>query len=198
MKNISRILLLMFAVTILAGCEESQSYSELLKAEEHAVNWYLAQQTVCLDVPEDGNFLTGEDAPFYKMDEDGFVYMQIVNKGNMDNRPEKGQRVYFRYLRYNIKTMCESGKPADEALKATTPDGNAVDIDGSTSNTYLVYGNRVLTSTTNFGDGIQVPLQYVGYDSEVNLVIKSPEGFSVDQTTCNPYIYKIKFFEGIY
>lgn len=172
----------------MSSCEETKSYSELLTEEEHAVNWYLAQHIVSLEIPQNGDFEVGEDAPYYKMDKDGYVYMQVINKGSETDRPEKGDLVYFRYMRLNLKNYQSSGSEVWE--------GNSEDLNFTSSS--LVYGNNVLTSTTQYGEGIQVPLEYLGYDSEVNLIVKSPEGFTEDTSSCLPYVYNIRYFKAEY
>lgn len=190
-KHISLFTIILFSFTVLtSGCSKSKSYSELLKEEEQAVNWFLADHRICLEIPENGDFLVGEDAPYYKMDEDGYVYMQVINKGKADARPQKGDVVYFRYKRCNIKDL----------YAGYDPDwiGNADNVTSGVQNTSLVYGNNALLSTTQFGDGIQLPLDYLGYDSEVNMVIKSTEGFTSDQSQCIPYLYNIKYFKAQY
>ncbi len=172
----------------LAACDDSKSYSDLLNEEEKAVNWFMADRQIEVAIPADSVFLTGENAPFYKMDSDGFVYMQIVNRGDMESRPQKGDKVYFRYRQRNIKDLY-----------------NGIDAEwyGNADNLLLVssslnYGNTNLSSTTMWGEGLQEPLKYVGYDSEVNLVIKSPKGMLSGQTLCIPYIYNVKYFKAEY
>ena len=179
------------AVTMLplaVSCKDSKSYADLLKEEEHAVNWFMANQNICVNIPADSVFLEGNDAPYYKMDEDGYVYMQVVTKGNMNSRPQKGDVVYFRFKGKNIKEMYAGNDPSWS--------GNSSDI--TLVSTSLIYGNTTLSSTTAWGEGIQVPLGYLGYDSEVNLVIKSPMGFTSDMSQCVPYIYNIKYFKAEY
>lgn len=61
--------LLTSAVCILtwfSSCSDNESYSDLLKEEEKATNWYMAQRTIALEIPEDSVFITGENAPYYK------------------------------------------------------------------------------------------------------------------------------------
>ena len=174
---------------LLGSCDSTKSYSELLKEEEQAVNWFMAQQRIVPYVPADSVFETGADAPYYKMDDDGYVYMQIINPGDPVSRPQKGETIYFRYLRRNLKDYANG---IDSSWY-----GNADNLLGAPP-TSLVYGNTVLSSTTQWGDGIQVPLGYVGYDSEVNLVIQSPQGPYELQTECIPIQYNIKYFKAEY
>lgn len=178
-----------FVLMALAGCSDSESYSDLLRDEEHASNWWLAQHRVVPYVPSDSVFETGSDAPFYKMDEDGYVYMQVINPGNSKERPKKDDRVYFRYTRTNIKSLYEGID--------TPPTGNADDL-GQVSSTSVIFDNYTLTSTSKYGEGIQIPLYYLGYDSEVNLVIRSYMGFADDRAVCNPYLVNVRYFKAEY
>ncbi len=193
--NVSLALATLVMGGVLTGCKDTESYSDLLRDEEKAVNWFLAQKRVEASIPEDGNFEVGENAPFYRMDEDGSVYMQIVDRGDMADRPEEGDKVYFRFQRQNIK-MLYSGAESPSV-------GNMDNLDGSVVSTFLFYGNTSYPSTTQFGTGIQVPLEYVGFYSEVNLVLKSYSGFtgssfSYDQSQCIPYLVKLKYYKPEY
>lgn len=176
----------------MCSCEETQSYSDLLNEEEKAVNWWLSQHNVSLNIPADSIFVEGSDlkAPFYKMNEDGTIYMQVVSKGDMSNRPQTGDRIYFRFMRQNIKTLFNSG--------AASWNGNSQNMAADASATSILFNKSYLQSTTQFGTGIQLPLYYLGDGCEVNIVIKSREGFSDDEIECNPYIYNIRYFKAIY
>lgn len=176
-------------VMLFGSCSKSESYSELLNDQQKACNWYLSQQKVEVKLPADDNFIVGEDAPFYKLDEEGSVYMQIVRIGDLDRRPSKGDVVYFRFKRMNLKNFYEFGTQSWE--------GNSDDLN-TIAATRFVYGDYELPSTVKYGEGIQWPLKYVGYDSEVNLVLKSLEGFSTDQSACIPYLINIKYFKAEY
>lgn len=171
------------------SCSKTQSYSELLRDEEKAVNWFLASQKVENEVPADSvSFIIGEDAPFYRLDEEGYVYMQIVSWDKEAEKVEAGNLVYFRFMRQNIKYMYEGVQ--------TLPEGNSdYPLVGSTS---FIYKNTYLSSSTQFGTGIQLPLKFVSYNSEVNLVLKSYEGFLEDQSLCYPYLINIRYFKPEY
>ena len=191
---------LLFLVTLITtGCSKSQSYSELLREEEKACNWYLSSKNVALEMPEDeADFITaetlkddgtpwGEEAPYYKLDNDGYVYMQIV-KGDYVEPVESGDLVYFRFIRESIKDLYEGIE--------TTPTGNGDYLPNGT--TSFIYKNTYLTSSTTWGTGIQMPLRYLGYNSEVNLVLKSYYGFADEQSYCIPYIINLKYFKPEY
>lgn len=195
-----KIIIGIFAVFFLiTGCSKSQSYSELLREEEKACNWYLADKNVALELPEDTEDIItsetlqedgtpwGDNAPFYKLDEDGYVYMQVVKADFMD-MVEDGDLVYFRFVRESIKDLYEG--------VTTVPGGNGDYLpNGSTS---FVYRNTYLSSSTTWGTGIQMPLKYIGYNSEVNLVLKSYYGFTDEQSYCIPYIINVRYFKPEY
>lgn len=187
-----QILLLLPVLAALQSCDDSKSYADMLREEEIAVNWYLAQNRVEINIPEDSVFIVGKEAPFYRMDGDGNVYMRVVNQGDMKDRPKRGDMVYFRFMRANIKYLYDD-------KTTSVNEGNADNMASNLGGLSLIFGNNTLTSTTQFGDGIQVPLKYLGYNCEVDLIVKSVEGFSGDVSSCNPYIYKgLKFYKAEY
>lgn len=185
----------------LASCQDTQSYSDLLREQEHAVNWYLAKHSVDIQIPQDNDFKIGTDAPFYKMDEDGDVYMQVINKGDEfpPNATEEekediqfniGDKVYLRFMRMNLKYYYQYGTESWE--------GNSEIMDTATGSVSIIYGNNILTSTTQYGEGLQVPLKYLHKNCAVNLIVKSTQGFNSDQSQCVPYLYKIQYFKAEY
>ena len=184
---------------VATGCSKSQSYSELLREEEQACNWYLAGCNISLELPEDNKDLIttetlredgtpyGDDAPYYKLDEEGYVYMQVV-RADYSHMVAEGDLVYFRYVQESIKDMYEGIEPL--------PEGNGDYLPTGPSS--FVYKNTYLQSTSIWGTGIQMPLQYVGYNSEVNLVLKSYYGFTDRQTYCIPYLINLRYFRPEY
>lgn len=187
---IKTILIMLPMLAVLCGCSKSESYSELLRDEEKACNWYLSNHRVETEIPADSIFECGPDAPFYRMDEEGFLYMQVINPGRKSPSPKDGDVVYFRFMRQNIKNMYEGMDAADE--------GNGDDMDSMVGNTRFVLGNLTLPSSSKWGTGLQMPLRYLGYESEVNLVLKSYVGFTADQSECLPYVVNVRYFKPEY
>ncbi|MDE6714985.1 MAG: DUF4827 domain-containing protein, partial [Muribaculaceae bacterium] len=154
---------------ISSSCSNTRSYAEYLSDERKAVNSYLSGFRVINSVPEDSVFEYGENAPFYRLDEDGEVFMQVINPGNRkDNAPQKDQQIYFRFMRTNLLYVWQGYN--------TVPDGNAGDM--SLNPTWFRYQNYTLQSSAQYGRGIQMPLDYLGIDCEVNLVIRSQYGLT--------------------
>lgn len=176
------------SLMFLFSCEDGKSYSDLLRDEERATNWYMAQHRIINSVPADSVLEYGADAPFYRLDPDGFLYLQVVDPGDPDTKPKAGDTVYFRFMRKNLKYMYNGSDPKWE--------GNANDMNSLLGATSFVYEEMAVSSSQKFGQGIQWPLKFVGINSEVNLVMRSYYGFSEDQSQCLAYIYNIKYFKA--
>lgn len=178
-KNI----LLIPAILLLMACNDSKSYNELLDEEDKAVNSFLANQRVELEIPADTIFETGEDAPYYRLDEEGNVYMQVINPGDREkNKAEIGENIYFRYSRIDLKEY-ETG--ADGNLG-----GNATSL--TSSNFY--FGDYSYSVSYSWGTGLQMPLYYLGIDCEVNLLIKSQYGNTDEISMVIPFVYHVKYY----
>ena len=74
---------LLVAVTSFS-CSDGKTYAELLTDETRNVNAFLANQKVIIEIPEDSVFEVGEDAPYYQIDPEGNVYMQVLSVGKGD------------------------------------------------------------------------------------------------------------------
>lgn len=168
------------------SCSDKKSYADLLNDEDHAVNYFLAQHRVVNEIPEDTVFECGTDAPFYRIDEDGNVYMQVLNPGTKSDKAEDDELIYFRYTRYNLKAYMSDNKWIGE--------GNSVDI--TSSPTSFRFNNFTLSSSSAYGAGVQLPLHYLGVDCEVNVVIKSQYGLSAEIASVVPFMYNLRYFRS--
>ncbi len=192
MKYLVNIAIATFLSVLLFSCEDTVSYSELLRDEQKYGNWFLAQHRVCNEIPADSVFEVGPDAPYYRMDDDGYIYMQVLKAGKEDY-PSYGDQVYFTFSRYNVETMYE-----DQTLDVGWETSNQEDFLLTVGSTYFIYGNYSVTSSSTYGSGIQVPVSYLGYNSEVNILLKSYYGFSTESTTCVPYLVNTRYFKAEY
>lgn len=187
MKKI--LIVLTVAIALFAAtqsCSDSKSYAELLTDETHAVNAYLADQRVSNTIPTDTNFVfeTGPDAPFYRLDEEGSMYMQVINPGTKGNYAEAGQVMYFRFTRYNLFNYTDGN--------LGTGDGNETDMEYI--NSYFKFQDFSNTASYQYGAGVQMPLYYLPIDAEVNIIIKSQYGFYSEQSYVQPFLYRLRFF----
>ena len=173
------------AMLPLASCKDSTSYADLLNDERHATNAYLSNFRVINEIPADTIFETGEDAPFYRIDKEGNVYMQVLRASDRKkDAPKKSQRIYFRYMRYNLNAWYVYSDWEGE--------GNEKDMSLSTA--YFLYGNYNDTESVAWGYGIQMPLALLGINCEVNLLIKSQYGLAAEVSYVQPYLFHVRYF----
>ena len=182
-------MLTLVAVMLLAGCNNDQSYADRLNDERNAVNAYLADHRVVMTVPEDSVFEVGENAPYYRIDPDGNVYMQVLNAGDRKHdRARTGEPIYFRYSRYNLATWY-----ADGTWTITSGNENTMDAASCSFN----YGDYTLPSSSQWGYGLQYPLLFLGVECEVNLVIKSQYGFTSEISFVTPFFYHVRYYHSM-
>ena len=171
----------------LSSCNDSKSYAEMLTDEMHSVNNFLANQDVILELPDDGVFIEGADAPYYRLDEDGNVYMQVIDSGDKNLMAQDDELIYFRFTRWSLHSYDPYTGDITEGW------GNSDDLSlGAAS---FRFGNYTLSSSAQWGSGVQLPLSYVGMESEVNLVIKSQYGLSSEISQVIPFFYNVRYFK---
>ena len=189
MKNLSKIMLLgLIALSFLTACNDDQSYADRLNEERNAVNAYLANHRVVMSVPEDSVFDVGADAPFYRLDADGHIFMQVLDPGDPKNDKAKtNEPIYFRYARYNLATWY-----ADGSWVQTSGNENTMDAVSCSFN----FADYTLPSSSQWGYGLQFPLLFLGVECEVNLVIKSQYGFSNEISYVQPFFFHVRYFHS--
>ncbi len=187
MNRLIHILLSLSSVFALAltlsSCDDDQSYTELLNEESKNVNLFLADHKVVGSVPADTVFEVGPDAPYYMLDQEGKIFMQVIDPG-YGPKATANQLVYFRYTRYNL-TYYMTG----EKLEAYDSNENA----GYTG-TYFRYGDYHLPSSTEWGSGIQMPLQYLPLNCTVNLIVKAEYGLTNEASYVQPMLFNIRYY----
>lgn len=176
------------ALPLLTSCNDDQSYADRLNEERNAVNAYLADHRVVMSVPEDTIFEVGPDAPFYRVDVDGNVYMQVLNPGDrVNDRAKTGEPIYFRYARYNLATWYASG-----TWVQTSGNENTMDAVSCSFN----FSDYTLPSSSQWGYGLQFPLLFLGVECEVNLIIKSQYGFTNEISYVQPFFFHVRYFHS--
>lgn len=181
------------AMLLMTSCEESYSYADLLRDERRACNSFLSGYEIVDVIPSDTVFEVGPDAPFYKLDPDGNVYMQVLVSGSKDKRPSDDQPVYFRFMRLDLNYLYTDGVEFWE--------GNAENM--MADPTYFLYNNYTLNSSAYYGYGLQMPLQFIGlggdgvYPTKVNLLVKSQYGFTDEISDVVGYLYNITYYDNM-
>ena len=128
------------------------------------------------------------------MDDDRYVYMQVIKADALKDRviPATGEQVYFTFTRWNVETMYSSNS------LSVAGEGNQDNFASVVPETYFIFNNYSVNSSSLYGSGIQVPLSYLGFNSEVNILLKSYYGFSSENTTCIPYKVNVRYFKAEY
>ncbi|MBD5197974.1 MAG: DUF4827 domain-containing protein [Bacteroidales bacterium] len=180
------LLLPLFAAMMSSSCSKSKSYAELLNDESYAVNSFLANYRVINSIPSDTVFEVGENAPYYRLNDEGTLYMQVLDPGTRTDKAVYDELIYFRFMRTNLSELWKTG----EAI----PEGN--DVDMSIEPTSFRYQNFTMSSYTTYGTGIQEPLKYLGIDCRVNLVVKSQLGLTSEISAVVPFLYNLRYFRA--
>lgn len=153
---------------------------DLRNRENRAIKKYISQFRVIDAVPDVKDIQTGSDAPYYKLDVDGKIYMQVLKIGN-GSVPEYGDKIFFRFDRYNLIYFLEHGHLGD-------PSGNISDISLSATSFIL---NDV---DSQWGSAIQMPMLLgLPLGSEVYLVVASDLGFTNEIANITPFLYKVMY-----
>ena len=174
------------AMAFLSGCKDSKSYAELLTEENHACNYFLANYRVENSIPADTIFEVGENAPYYRLDEEGNLYMQVLDAGDPHDRAKNDDLIYFRFMRYNLLTAYNYGDAA------VSWEGNADNM--ASAPTSFRYQNFSLSTSSQYGAGLQTPLIYLGIGCRVNIVIKSQYGIVDEMAYVTPFLYNVRYF----
>lgn len=181
------LIALVIAITLIS-CKDTESYSDRLNVERNATNAYLKTQRVVNEVPADTVFEVGKDAPYYRIDPDGNVYMQVLNAGDrVNDRARTSQTIYFRYTRFNLEEWYSTKVMGSAG-------GNETDM--SEMPTYFLYKDFTQALSSQWGYGIQLPLNFLGAECEVNLIVKSQFGWTSEISYVQPFLYHIRYFHS--
>ena len=181
------ILMAIMAMLVVSSCKDSESYADLLNDERYATNAYLANCRIVNEIPADTIFEVGENAPYYRIDPEGNVYMQVLKASDRKTDKAKvSEKIYFRYMRYNLIYWYKYNEMYGS--------GNEQDMQAAT--TYFQYGDFTLTISSQWGYGIQLPLSLLGVNSEVNLIIKSQYGWTSEISNVQPYLYHVRYYRN--
>lgn len=182
-KILSLLAVICLLAPVLTGCKDDTSYTDLLIKESKNVNRFLADHRVIATIPADTVFETGPDAPYYMLDDEGKLFMQVLDPG-YGPKAYINQLVYFRFTRYNLSTYRT---------------GQEMEIYDSNENagyeaTFIRFGDTRLPSTTDWGMGIQAPLKYLPLNCRVNLVVKAEYGLTDEQSYVQPMLFNIRYY----
>ena len=188
MKKGFYFLLIMMGVAIaVASCDDTRSYTDMLKDEEKAIDRLIAQEGIEIlnDFPADTVF---EENQFVRLDDD--VLLNIIDRGSSDRAVLYDTKILYRCIvSYPMDTTyiwntgyCTWSDLSNWVLKHNYgPNSNgtlpypASSVAGmSVPFTYGDYSSSVSTelSYTYVSEGLQMPLRYVGDRARVKLTMR--------------------------
>ncbi len=172
----------------LTACDDTRSYAEMLSDENKSVNMFLVDHKVIGYEKRDSTFQFeyGPDAPYYQIDEEAQIFMQVIDPGTPDNRVKYDQLVYMRFQRYNLNYYKDG----------ELPDGSGNNSDLTNGSASFRFNNFQAQSSSQWGEGVQVPLIYLPLDCEVNLIVKSQMGRYDEISTVIPFLYNLRYFKS--
>lgn len=173
-----------------AGCititQNALTYADMRSTERKAIKSYLSKFDVYDKLPPINEIQVGSVAPFYKLDSDGEVYMQVVRMGT-GQPATQGETIYFRFTRYDLLYYFEHG---------VLPNGLGNVTDMNAGATFFKLGSDQ-PATTQWGTAIQMPMLLgLPVDSEVNLVVASVAGPTSEISSVIPFLYNIRYFSS--
>lgn len=181
MRKIANLLFAIISIGLIFGsCSKSLSYSDYVKKERNLIQDFKSEKDLVFlqDYPSDGVFKSNE----YYLDPSG-VYINVVDSGN-GKRAKANAQVYFRFSGASTLPLAES-----DTVTSPLP----------LSFYYGVTSTYTSTNSSSIGyyylsPGIVVPLQYVGENAIVRLII--PFVNSIGSTSQNAY-YATYYFDEV-
>ena len=182
-KTILIIFALLGMLLIIPACNDRKTYADYLNDEEKAIDLFIAQQqlTILDEYPASGNF--GEKE-FYKDPATG-VYYHVISYGDTTTNLTQNQVVYIRFrdLHYFM---------ADDTIRYSNL---AYPVE-------VKYLGPVNSTTKSYysNPGWMIPLEHVGHNGEVKMIIPFTMGSSNDRSQYQPSYYDfIQYrFQGKY
>jgi hypothetical protein len=175
-KIINFVLLLTVLAGMFAACDDQKTMQEYLREENKAIERYIASQgiKVLKSFPADTVFNENE----YYETTDG-LYLHIVDKGN-NERWKVAKTALVRCENFFYIKSYVSGDTTAISFPSAFP-------------IKLIYGFSASYTSDYYGlacAGWAIPLQYVGEDAIVDLIIPSKLGNSSANTSFQPMFFK--------
>lgn len=181
-RILSAVGAMVFAVVMLASCEEEQTYAEQKKAERRAISSFIEKGTTVLDY-EVGDTILHVD-PINVISENQFyaqdsttdvskneyvlfnatgIYMQIVRKGAGEKLRDDGasEQVLCRYKEFNISADSIQTRNDNAYYIGMLDRMNVACNSGTLTGTFIEGMMRTYYASISVPEGWLVPLRYV-------------------------------------
>ena len=216
MKKYSYIIALLMAVVVLAGCEKYETYSDMKKKEQDAIEAFISEQGIeVIDqttFEAQGNKTDLASNQFVKFTRNG-VYMQIVREGCGSVLEEtKTVNVLCRFMEKNIQSGDVVVRNDVHASLSTL--GNGVDVSQYLDKMSVVRTGTTITASFISGmmynyhgsasvpGGWLVPLNYVKIGrpendgeetAKVRLIVPHSQGTADASSSVIPCYYELTY-----
>ena len=216
MKKYSYIIALLMAVVVFAGCENYETYSDMKKKEQDAIEAFIAEHGIQVidqtTFEAQGNKTDLASNQFVKFTRNG-VYMQIVREGCGSVLEEnKTVNVLCRFMEQNIQTGDIVVRNDIHASLSSL--GTGIDVSQYLDKMSVVRTGTTLTASflsgmmyqyhgsTSVPGGWLVPLNYVKIGrpenegeetAKVRLIVPHSQGTADASSSVTPYYYEITY-----
>ncbi|MEG1543274.1 MAG: DUF4827 domain-containing protein [Tannerellaceae bacterium] len=188
MKIGFKILMILCAALTVVSCDKTKSYTDMLKAEEKAIDRLIASENieVLKDYPRDSVFKDNQ----YILLENG-VYMNVIDSGNGKRATLYKTQVMTRFT---ANYFAESDSVVFSNYGPNSNGTNPVEFkyglyQATTDGNYTSQLQMIMESMVS--EGLECPLQYVGDRAKVRLIVPFKKGSIDDQKGGRPVFYKI-------
>ena len=215
MKKYSYIISLLMAIVLLAGCENYETYSDMKKKEQDAIERFIAEQGIeVIDqttFEEQGCVTDLKRNQYVKFTRNG-VYMQIIREGcGTVLEEQKTVNVLCRFMEQNIQTgdiitrndIHASLSTMDGIDVSTLLDKMSVLRTGTTITASFISGMMYrYHGSSSVPGGWLVPLTYVKIGrpenegeetAKVRLIVPHSQGTADASSSVTPYFYEITY-----
>lgn len=182
---------MMTAVLLITSCDKTQSYADMLKAEEKSIERLMDEEDIVVlkEYPADGVFKENE---FYQMDND--VYINVIDSGNGNRIGTKRQNVNSRFVVRFFKSdtleldgFSSSRLPVTFSYQKYTEDYYIWGYDQNDTNVDAVMSSFIC-------EGLASGLQHVGDSAVVKLIVPFKVGPTSFQQSGEPlYFPKVRY-----
>lgn len=174
MKRFTPYVFILIAIMVTtASCKHRKMYADYLKDEAKAIDLFISKNnlTILNEFPKSGVFREKE---FYK-DPTG-VYYHIISYGDTTSKLQLKETIYIRFKGLNY-FMLEKGTDLSNF--------------GSVFPEEMTYVGPVnaLTMSSYANPGWAVPLEHVGHNGKVKMIIPFEMGSQSDQSNFQPSYY---------
>lgn len=215
MKKYSHIIALLMAVVVLASCEKYETYSDMKKKEQDAIEAFISEQGIQVidqtTFEAQGNKTDLASNQFVKFTRNG-VYMQIIREGcGSVLEEDKTVNVLSRFMEKNIKT---GDVVVRNDVHASLSSMGSIDVSQFLDKMSVVRTGTTITASflsgmmyqyhgsTSVPGGWLVPLNYVKIGrpenegeetAKVRLIVPHSQGTADASSSVTPYYYEITY-----